>query len=269
MLHIINIILSIGIGILGFILMLTQHNTFLELIAGCIALIMSICGIFMSLFSEKLAQKLFPPFKEVRKGWEPVVILIWGLFEAFIGIFVLVGGTPINQKLMIGILVLTGILFLTSILWKVKDNKKMYGQARLKPMLIIILLIIGILSICVGIGYIITKQQWKNQLGVTFVVPQDTDSPKSSDKKMDSDLYTKTQLSEKLNEDFDGQKLYYSLQNPNDEQIHLILWNDTEENVYIYILEKAGEESYQIQTTMLSQSLTYKDVKGKEQGVIE
>ena len=67
MLHIINIILSIDIGILGFILMLTQHNTFLELIAGCIALIMSICGIFMSLFSRKSPEKLFPPFKEFEK----------------------------------------------------------------------------------------------------------------------------------------------------------------------------------------------------------
>ena len=119
-----------------------------------------------------------------------------------------------------------------------------------------------------GLDISLQNSSGKINLALLCVVPQDTDSPKSSDKKMDSDLYTKTQLSEKLSEDFDGQKLYYSLQHPNDEQIHLILWNDTEENVYIYILEKAGEESYQIQTTMLSQSLTYKDVKGKAQGVI-
>lgn len=78
------------------------------------------------------------------------------------------------------------------------------------------------------------------------------------------DTYTKEQLLAKISKDFDGQRLYYSFQNKDERNVNLVVWTGMDEKVYIYMFEKNEDAGYLIHTSMVSGSLKYEDVKGKE-----
>lgn len=47
------------------------------------------------------------------------------------------------------------------------------------------------------------------------------------------------------------------------------MWNDSEDTVYLYLLKKDDRDCYTVENKMISESLTKKDVEGKEEGVLK
>lgn len=294
--HIINTILSLMLSGLGFILMVSPSEMLIENIAGAITLtfgmICLIIGVFFPkenhLPSDKTQKVLKLSIllnsllnrtstnsqaietaqgkREIKRSWEPTAILIWGVFEGLLGIFVIVIGTPKNRILMIIILILTVLLFITSILWKIEDNKEHYGEKKLASIFISAGIVVAIFSVAGIIGYIKTEYDLGKQEGLEL--PSVVDPNHEDIEISDIESYTLNQLFVKISKDFDGQKLYYKLQHKDEHSANLIIWNDMDEDVVIYVLDKTKEDCYRINFSMLSENLSYADVQGKEDGII-
>lgn len=271
--HVINILLSAAIGITGVLIMVGEQNFLLEPISGGVLLAMAVTVLIPGIFFPEIQPEVLKEMAQFhekmwfKKGWEPAAILIWGIFISLIGIFVLAGGTPKNQILIAAALIFLGILMITSVLWKIWENKEIYGKAKVKPVLLPLLVVIGIFVLCGIIGSVKMNFEMKNSFFKRI-------EEKSADenvhlKESQVETYTEAQLFSKLSEDFEGKKLYYRRHENMDGKRNLIVWNDTEENVYLYILNEKGENLFEIQTAMISQNLHIEDVRGKEEGIIQ
>lgn len=285
--HIINLVLSILIAGLGVILMISPSEMLIEPIAGGMAIVLSIIYLIIGAFFPKEEQQkvietspslderinstpesiqMIEGRKKLRRSWEPSIPFLWGIFQSLVGIFVIINSTARNQILMMNILISIAILFIISVLWKVEDNKERYGERKLGAIFLPIGIMTAIFLIVGIIGYIKTEKD----LGeMSFMETLTSIKPnRDSIEQSEIEIYTLNQLFDKISEDFDGQRLYYKLQNKNEEGANLIIWNDIDEDVVIYVLNKEKADCYSIEFTMLSTNLKHEDVEGKEDGII-
>ena len=295
--HIINIILSIILGTLGIIMIINKSNFMTEKIMGgatsIFAILFIILGVLLPKDERELSEKerkialgmtainsvtneatvnsvaidTILGRKKIKRSWEPVAVFIVGIVLGIIGIFAIGVGTDNNRKIAIAIMIVMVLLFIFTFSWKVLDNKEHYGEAKIGGILIPMVIVLTIFSAAGIYGRIKTEHDLSKSPLVRTTKKIEMNKQENKNPKVN--VYTIDQLFKKISNDFDRQKLYYSLQNKDEENINLILWKEADDKVYIYILKKIDDNRYQIDTSMVSNSLKYKDVKGKEDGIIK
>ncbi len=68
--------------------------------------------------------------------------------------------------------------------------------------------------------------------------------------------------------EFDNQKIYYKLQEINEQKLNIIVWTDEEDGVYIYQFTKENDK-YIKELVFQSEKIKKEDLQGKETGIIE
>ena len=139
------------------------------------------------------------------------------------------------------------LLIFTSAAWKAADNKEKYGR----PMLKAVLLPIAVLTLAIGIigaiSYVKESRSWRES-GIS--------APAQNDREQEA---VKTEEGDTKKELLEGK----------DGGNSLVVWNDSEDTVYLYLLKKDDRDCYTVENKMISESLTKKDVEGKEEGVLK
>lgn len=293
--HIVNSIISAAIIVLGVALIVTESknitNDIMGTISGGVAATMGLCIMVVGVFFPKdptevsdtgkkvlsvavvlnsLLNKKVPNSAavnvangktKIHRGWEPTAILIWAVFQAIIGIFVIVEGSEKGRWLSIGILLLIALLFSCSIVWRLLDQKEKTGRFNIPAIVLPLVIVVGIFTASGFLGTLATKAEFSEWDNVKPTINE------GSHISTEAESYDEKQLLDKVSEEFDGQQLYYKIQHT-EKRTNLIVWTDTDKQVYIYLLEKVGEGKYRIFSSIISQSVTYEDVQGKEDGII-
>ena len=155
------------------------------------------------------------------------------------------------------------LLIFTSAGWKAADNKEKYGRPMLKAVFLPIAVLVLVIDVVGGISYIKESRRWKES---EIPVPVQNDGEQEN-VQTEEDGDTKEELLDKVSADFPGETLRYRMMEGRDGGYSLVVWNDTEDTVYLYLLKKDNQEHYIIESKMISDSLTKADVEGKEEGV--
>ena len=294
-LHIINILLLICEGAAGAaILVYADQFDFMPYISGAAAVVMSIVMLItgallpkkesmLSKGQQKAAKAVMlsntvlngetpnaaefdvvTGKKGLRRSWEPLAITIWFFLQSLTAVFVIVSASGVLQISEIISVVILLLLIFTSAAWKAADNKEKYGR----PMLKAVLLPIAVLTLAIGIigaiSYVKESRSWRES-GIS--APAQNDREQEAVKTEEGD--TKKELLDKVRADFPGETLYYRRLEGKDGGNSLVVWNDSEDTVYLYLLKKDDRDCYTVENKMISESLTKKDVEGKEEGVLK
>lgn len=294
-LHIINILLLICEGAVGAaILFYADRFDFMSYISGAAAVIMSIVMLItgallpkketmLSKGQQKAAKAVMlsntvlngempnaaefdvvTGKKGLRRSWEPLAITIWFFLQSLTAVFVIVSASGVLQISEIISVVILLLLIFTSAAWKAADNKEKYG----KPILKAVLFPIAVLTLAIGIigaiSYVKESRSWRES---GSSAPAQNDREQEAVKTEEGD--TKKELLDKVRADFPGETLYYRMLEGKDGGNSLVVWNDSEDTVYLYLLKKDDRDCYTVENKMISESLTKKDVEGKEEGVLK
>lgn len=203
-----------------------------------------------------------------RRTWEPIIPFVWLIFQAMLSI-VAYSGTSRQQALVLLSLALLIVFFVTSLAWKVLDEKER-GTYRLHmvllPMLVVCVLIGGALAygmIRDG-GREDGLQETKQQLAAL----QDTDPrPDETVEADEGDVLTSEELTALLRQDFPSEDVFYRLLEQEEDGLYLVAWSENSADVYVYQLEKR-EDAFVLQAAFASSSITKEDVLGREDGVL-
>lgn len=203
-----------------------------------------------------------------RRTWEPIIPFVWLIFQAMLSIVAYLG-TSRQQALVLLSLALLIVFFVTSLAWKVLDEKER-GTYRLHmvllPMLVVCVLIGGVLAygmIRDG-GREDGLQETKQQLAAL----QDTDPrPDETVEADEGDVLTSEELTALLRQDFPSEDVFYRLLEQEEDGLYLVAWSENSADVYVYQLEKR-EDAFVLQAAFASSSITKEDVLGREDGVL-
>lgn len=208
--------------------------------------------------------------KALRRSWEPLAIIIWLFFQSIIAIFVAVPASGILRVFAVVTVAVPMILTVTSVIWKAEDNKERYGSPMLKSVLIPVIIFILIICIIGVFSYFKESRRWN---GGGFSAPnqnnqvQESEDTEKRPETADSMLNSKKALLDKVSLDFPGETLYYRMLERENGGYSLVVWTDTADTVYIYLLKKDSRDCYVIESKMISDSLSKTDVEGKEEGI--
>lgn len=293
-LHIINILLLICEGATGAVILFNAgQSDFMPYISGAAAVIMSIAMLItgallpkketmLSKGQQKAAKAVMVSNtvlngelpnsadfdvvtgkKGLRRSWEPFAIAIWLLLQSLTAVFVIISASGILRVSEIVSVVILLLLIFTSAAWKAADNKEKYGRPMLKAVFLPIAVLVLVIAVVGGISYIKESRRWKES---EIPVPVQNDGEQEN-VQTEEDGDTKEELLDKVSADFPGETLRYRMMEGRDGGYSLVVWNDTEDTVYLYLLKKDNQEHYIIESKMISDSLTKADVEGKEEGV--
>lgn len=203
-----------------------------------------------------------------RRTWEPIIPFVWLIFQAMLSIFAY-SGTSRQQALVLLSLALLIVFFVTSLAWKVLDEKAR-GTYRLHmvllPMLVVCVLIGGVLAygmIRDG-GREDGLQETKQQLAALQDIDPRPDETVEAD---EGDVLTPEELAALLRQDFPSEDVFYRLLEQEEDGLYLVAWSENSANVYVYQLEKR-EDAFVLQAAFASSSITKEDVLGREDGVL-
>ena len=203
-----------------------------------------------------------------RRTWEPIIPFVWLIFQAMLSI-VAYSGTSRQQALVLLSLALLIVFFVTSLAWKVLDEKER-GTYRLHmvllPMLVVCVLIGGVLLFVMirDGGREDGLQETKQQLAAL----QDTDPrPDETVEADEGDVLTSEELTALLRQDFPSEDVFYRLLEQEEDGLYLVAWSENSADVYVYQLEKR-EDAFVLQAAFASSSITKEDVLGREDGVL-
>ena len=203
-----------------------------------------------------------------RRTWEPIIPFVWLIFQAMLSI-VAYSGTSRQQALVLLSLALLIVFFVTSLAWKVLDEKER-GTYRLHmvllPMLVVCVLIGGALLFVMirDGGREDGLQETKQQLAAL----QDTDPrPDETVEADEGDVLTSEELTALLRQDFPSEDVFYRLLEQEEDGLYLVAWSENSADVYVYQLEKR-EDAFVLQAAFASSSITKEDVLGREDGVL-
>lgn len=203
-----------------------------------------------------------------RRTWEPIIPFVWLIFQAMLSIVAYLG-TSRQQALVLLSLALLIVFFVTSLAWKVLDEKER-GTYRLHmvllPMLVVCVLIGGALLFVMirDGGREDGLQETKQQLAAL----QDTDPrPDETVEADEGDVLTSEELAALLRQDFPSEDVFYRLLEQEEDGLYLVAWSENSADVYVYQLEKR-EDAFVLQAAFASSSITKEDVLGREDGVL-
>lgn len=203
-----------------------------------------------------------------RRTWEPIIPFVWLIFQAMLSI-VAYSGTSRQQALVLLSLALLIVFFVTSLAWKVLDEKER-GTYRLHmvllPMLVVCVLIGGALLFVMirDGGREDGLQETKQQLAAL----QDTDPrPDETVEADEGDVLTSEELTALLRQDFPSEDVFYRLLEQEEDGLYLVAWSENSADVYVYQLEKR-ENAFVLQAAFASSAITKEDVLGREDGVL-
>ena len=203
-----------------------------------------------------------------RRTWEPIIPFVWLIFQAMLSIFAY-SGTSRQQALVLLSLALLIVFFVTSLAWKVLDEKER-GTYRLHmvllPMLVVCVLIGGVLLFVMiwDGGREDGLQKTKQQLAAL----QDSDPrPDETVEADEGDVLTPEELTALLRQDFTSEDVFYRLLEQEEDGLYLVAWSENSADVYVYQLEKR-EDAFVLQAAFASSSITKEDVLGREDGVL-
>ena len=203
-----------------------------------------------------------------RRTWEPIIPFVWLIFQAMLSI-VAYSGTSRQQALVLLSLALLIVFFVTSLAWKVLDEKER-GTYRLHmvllPMLVVCVLIGGVLLFVMirDGGREDGLQETKQQLAAL----QDTDPrPDETVEADEGDVLTSEELTALLRQDFPSEDVFYRLLEQEEDGLYLVAWCENSADVYVYQLEKR-EDAFVLQAAFASSAITKEDVLGREDGVL-
>lgn len=203
-----------------------------------------------------------------RRTWEPIIPFVWLIFQAMLSI-VAYSGTSRQQALLLLSLALLIVFFVTSLAWKVLDEKER-GTYRLYmvllPMLVVCVLIGGALLFVMirDGGREDGLQKTKQQLAAL----QDSDPrPDETVEADEGDVLTSEELTALLRQDFPSEDVFYRLLEQEEDGLYLVAWSENSADVYVYQLEKR-EDAFVLQAAFASSSITKEDVLGREDGVL-
>ena len=203
-----------------------------------------------------------------RRTWEPIIPFVWLIFQAMLSI-VAYSGTSRQQALVLLSLALLIVFFVTSLAWKVLDEKER-GTYRLHmvllPMLVVCVLIGGALLFVMirDGGREDGLQETKQQLAAL----QDSDPrPDETVEADEGDVLTAEELTALLRQDFPSEDVFYRLLEQEEDGLYLVAWSENSADVYVYQLEKR-EDAFVLQAAFASSAITKEDVLGREDGVL-
>lgn len=203
-----------------------------------------------------------------RRTWEPIIPFVWLIFQAMLSIVAYLG-TSRQQALVLLSLALLIVFFVTSLAWKVLDEKER-GTYRLHmvllPMLVVCVLIGGALLFVMirDGGREDGLQETKQQLAAL----QDTDPrPDETVEADEGDVLTSEELTALLRQDFPSEDVFYRLLEQEEDGLYLVAWSENSADVYVYQLEKR-EDAFVLQAAFASSAITKEDVLGREDGVL-
>ena len=203
-----------------------------------------------------------------RRTWEPIIPFVWLIFQAMLSIVAYLG-TSRQQALVLLSLALLIVFFVTSLAWKVLDEKER-GTYRLHmvllPMLVVCVLIGGVLAygmIRDG-GREDGLQETKQQLAALQDIDPRQDETVEAD---EGDVLTPEELTALLRQDFPSEDVFYRLLEQEEDGLYLVAWSENSADVYVYQLEKR-EDAFVLQAAFASSSITKEDVLGREDGVL-
>ena len=203
-----------------------------------------------------------------RRTWEPIIPFVWLIFQAMLSI-VAYSGTSRQQALVLLSLALLIVFFVTSLAWKVLDEKER-GTYRLHmvllPMLVVCVLIGGALAygmIRDG-GREEGLQETKQQLAALQDIDPRPDETVEAD---EGDVLTPEELTALLRQAFPSEDVFYRLLEQEEDGLYLVAWSENSADVYVYQLKKQ-EDAFVLQAAFASSSITQEDVLGREDGVL-
>ena len=203
-----------------------------------------------------------------RRTWEPIIPFVWLIFQAMLSI-VAYSGTSRQQALVLLSLALLIVFFVTSLAWKVLDEKER-GTYRLHmvllPMLVVCVLIGGALAygmIRDG-GREEGLQETKQQLAALQDIDPRPDETVEAD---EGDVLTPEELTALLRQAFPSEDVFYRLLEQEEDGLYLVAWSENSADVYVYQLKKQ-EDAFVLQAAFASSSITKEDVLGREDGVL-
>ena len=203
-----------------------------------------------------------------RRTWEPIIPFVWLIFQAMLSI-VAYSGTSRQQALVLLSLALLIVFFVTSLAWKVLDEKER-GTYRLHmvllPMLVVCVLIGGALLFVMirDGGREDGLQETKQQLAALQDTDPRPDEPVEAD---EGDVLTPKELTALLRQDFPSEDVFYRLLEQEEDGLYLVAWSENSADVYVYQLEKR-EDAFVLQAAFASSTITKEDVLGREDGVL-
>ncbi len=203
-----------------------------------------------------------------RRTWEPIIPFVWLIFQAMLSI-VAYSGTSRQQALVLLSLALLIVFFVTSLAWKVLDEKER-GTYRLHmvllPMLVVCVLIGGALLFVMirDGGREDGLQETKQQLAALQDIDPRQDETVEAD---EGDVLTSEELTALLRQDFPSEDVFYRLLEQEEDGLYLVAWSENSADVYVYQLEKR-EDAFVLQAAFASSSITKEDVLGREDGVL-
>lgn len=203
-----------------------------------------------------------------RRTWEPIIPFVWLIFQAMLSI-VAYSGTSRQQALVLLSLALLIVFFVTSLAWKVLDEKER-GTYRLHmvllPMLVVCVLIGGALLFVMirDGGREDGLQETKQQLAALQDIDPRPDETVEAD---EGDVLTSEELTALLRQDFPSEDVFYRLLEQEEDGLYLVAWSENSADVYVYQLEKR-EDAFVLQAAFASSSITKEDVLGREDGVL-
>ena len=178
-----------------------------------------------------------------RRTWEPIIPFVWLIFQAMLSI-VAYSGTSRQQALVLLSLALLIVFFVTSLAWKVLDEKER-GTYRLHMVLL------PMLVVCVLIGGVLAYGMIR-------------DGGREAD---EGDVLTPEELTALLRQDFPSEDVFYRLLEQEEDGLYLVAWSENSADVYVYQLKKQ-EDAFVLQAAFASSSITKEDVLGREDGVL-
>lgn len=203
-----------------------------------------------------------------RRTWEPIIPFVWLIFQAMLSI-VAYSGTSRQQALVLLSLALLIVFFVTSLAWKVLDEKER-GTYRLHMVLLPMLVVCVLIGGAMAYGMIRDGgredglQETKQQLAALQDIDPRPDETVEAD---EGDVLTSEELTALLRQDFPSEDVFYRLLEQEEDGLYLVAWSENSADVYVYQLEKR-EDAFVLQAAFASSSITKEDVLGREDGVL-
>ncbi len=230
---------------------------------------------------------------EVRRVWEPTLIFIWLLIQVLFYMLLLAADIRFHFFIILSVLLLTA-LFISSLLWKIADEKER-GTYRLHRVLLPLVIVGMVLGIGAGLSFFLQQEnktsnledQWQGkgeELGEMQekidvylqekpdLFPEQIEEIQKQMKEITNVVYEEDigeineglsmeELVQRIASDFYPEDVYYKIVEEN-----VVAWTLDGEDIIVYQLAK-NEDGYMIVYVFASSSLSKDDVTGKEDGV--
>ena len=242
---------------------ITESSNLIIYIGAFSAIFMTVVLLIMTVF---LPERKEIPIQQqpFRRIYEPAITLVWLSLQGLCSVFTFISGNKPLKILTILLLVSIALLMLCHFGLKYICYKEQRRHVPILPYLLPTLIILAILLIGIGGGLVKDKWDQKSRIPVSHKISQKQQDNASVDTQ---EFYTKDILA-RICEDYPEQEIYYKMQETQDGSLNVLVWTKAEDEVVIYQFTPQ-DDGYLYNTAFLSNTISKKDVEGKEDGKID